>query len=138
MIHTNIIESFNDLLLCLLVFWKYITTSLMAQMVVCLQCRSYRRLGFDPWVGKDLLEEGMPIHSSFHAWRIPWTEEPGGLQPIGLQRVRHVWNDSTALDIIWIITLVLCTIGTFTHHFPALSLLKVMNDTSNSFQSEKC
>ena len=35
------------------------------------------------------LEEGMAIHSSVLAWRIPWTtEEPGGLQSMGLQRVR--------------------------------------------------
>ena len=34
------------------------------------------------------LEEGMKTHSSILAWRIPWTEEPGGLQSIGLQRVR--------------------------------------------------
>ena len=37
----------------------------------------------------DLLEEGMATHSSIHAWRIPWTEEPSGLQPMGLQRVRQ-------------------------------------------------
>ena len=37
---------------------------------------------------EDPLENGMAIHSSF-AWRIPWTEEPGGLQSMGLQRVRH-------------------------------------------------
>ena len=35
------------------------------------------------------LEEGMATHSSILAWRIPWTEEPGGLQSIGLQRVKH-------------------------------------------------
>ena len=34
---------------------------------------------------EDPLEEGMPIHSSIFAWRIPWTEEPGGLQSIGSQ-----------------------------------------------------
>ena len=34
-------------------------------------------------------EECMATHSSILAWRIPWTEEPGGLQSIGLQRVRH-------------------------------------------------
>ena len=34
-------------------------------------------------------EEGMATHSSILAWRIPWTEEPGGLQPVGSQRVRH-------------------------------------------------
>ena len=33
--------------------------------------------------------EGMVTHSSILAWRIPWTEEPGGLQPIGSQRVGH-------------------------------------------------
>ena len=38
---------------------------------------------------KDPLEEGMAIHSSILAWRIPWTEEPGGLHSRGLQRVRH-------------------------------------------------
>ena len=34
---------------------------------------------------EDLLEEGMETHSSILAWRIPWTEEPGGLQSMGLQ-----------------------------------------------------
>ena len=38
---------------------------------------------------EDPLEEGTTIHSSMLAWRIPWMEEPGGLQSIGLQRVRH-------------------------------------------------
>ena len=38
---------------------------------------------------EDPLEESMATHSSILAWRIPWTEEPGGLQSMGLQRVRH-------------------------------------------------
>ena len=38
---------------------------------------------------EDPLEEGMSTHSSVLAWRIPWTEEPGGLQSMGSQRVRH-------------------------------------------------
>ena len=37
----------------------------------------------------DLLEKEMATHSSIHAWRIPWTEEHGGLQSMGSQRVRH-------------------------------------------------
>ena len=41
--------------------------------------------------GEDPLEEEMATHSSIVAWRIPWAEEPGGLQSIGLQRVRHNW-----------------------------------------------
>ena len=39
--------------------------------------------------GEDLLEERMAIHSSILAWRIPWTEKPGGLQSMGSQRVGH-------------------------------------------------
>ena len=38
---------------------------------------------------KDPLEEGMTTHSNILAWRIPWTEEPEGLQFMGLQRVGH-------------------------------------------------
>ena len=38
---------------------------------------------------EDPLEKGMATHSSFLAWRIPWTEEPGGLQSMGSQRVGH-------------------------------------------------
>ena len=37
----------------------------------------------------DALEEGMATHSSILAWRIPWTEEPGGLPSVESQRVRH-------------------------------------------------
>ena len=39
--------------------------------------------------GKDLLEKRMKTHSSILAWRIPWLEEPGGLQFMGSQRVGH-------------------------------------------------
>ena len=42
---------------------------------------------------EDPLEEGMATHSSILAWRIPWTEEPGGLWFIGSQRVEHDWSD---------------------------------------------
>ena len=38
---------------------------------------------------EDTLEEGMTTHSSILAWRIPWTEEPGGLQSTESQRVRN-------------------------------------------------
>ena len=38
---------------------------------------------------EDPLEEGMATHSSILAWRIPWTQEPGRLQLMGSQRVRH-------------------------------------------------
>ena len=39
--------------------------------------------------GEDPLEEGMATHSSILAWRIPWTEEPGGLPSMGSHRVGH-------------------------------------------------
>ena len=38
---------------------------------------------------EDILEEEMATHSSILAWKIPWTEEPGGLHSMGLQRVGH-------------------------------------------------
>ena len=38
---------------------------------------------------KDPLEKGVATHSSILAWTIPWTEEPGGLQSVGSQRVEH-------------------------------------------------
>ena len=38
---------------------------------------------------EDPLEKRMATHSSILAWRIPWTEKPGGLQSMGSQRVRH-------------------------------------------------
>ena len=47
-------------------------------------------LGLIPGLGK-FLEKGMPIQSSILACRIPWTEEPGGLQSMGSPRVRHDW-----------------------------------------------
>ena len=72
----------------------------------------------ETWVwsldGKDPLEKGIAIHSSILAWRIPWTEEPGGLQSMGMQRVGHNWATDTF---------------TFTDedkHFPSLSLLKTV------------
>ena len=50
------------------------------------------RLGRSPgW--EDPLEEEMATLSSILAWRVPWTEEPGGLQSIGLHRVGHDGND---------------------------------------------
>ena len=55
------------------------------------QCKRYKRCGFDPWVRK--IPWRRATHSRIPAWRIPWTEEPGGLQSGGLQRGRHDWSD---------------------------------------------
>ena len=62
-------------------------TSLMAQMVMNLPAVHENCIQSLGW--KDPLEKGVATHSSILAWRVPWTEEPGGLQSMGSQRVRH-------------------------------------------------
>ena len=64
--------------------------SLVAQMVKNLPSMQ-ETLGWIPLGQEDPLEEGMATHSSILAWRIPWTEEPGGLWSMGLQTVGHNW-----------------------------------------------
>ena len=51
----------------------------LSNLRICLQCRRHRRHGFNPWVGKIPWRRKTATHSSILAWRIPWTEEPGGL-----------------------------------------------------------
>ena len=67
--------------------YKTMDTSLMAQMVKNLPAMQ------ETWVrslgGEDPLEKEMAIHSGILAWRIPWTEEPGGLQSTESLRIRH-------------------------------------------------
>ena len=66
--------------------------SLVVQMVKNLPARqeTWRSL-----CQEEPLEEEMATHSSILAWRIPWTEEPGRLQALGLQRVWHGWATNT-------------------------------------------
>ena len=56
------------------------------------QCK---KCGFDPWVGQFPWRMKMAAHSSILAWKIPWTNEPGGLQSMGSWRVRHDWVKHT-------------------------------------------
>ena len=75
-------------------------------------CNSERNRGFsagsvvkmEAWVRslgrEDPLEEGMAIHSRILAWKTPWAEEPGGLQSLGLQRVRHDWSHQPRMHIL--------------------------------------
>ena len=71
----------------ILIFILGFRASLLAQMVKNLPAMQ------ETWVQslgqEDMLEKGMATHSNILAWRIPLTEEPGGLQSTGLQRVRH-------------------------------------------------
>ena len=72
-----------------------IGASLVAQTVKnlpAMQVTWVRFLGQEDPLGKE-----MATHSSILAWRIPWTEEPGGLQSMGSQRVRHDWVTNTYL-----------------------------------------
>ena len=60
------------------------------------QCRRYWRCGFDPWVGKSPWRRKWQPIPVFLPGKIPWTEEPGRLQSMGLQRVGHDWvNECT-------------------------------------------
>ena len=76
-----------------------VTQGLVAQMVKNLPAMQ------EKWVQsleqKDPLEKGMVTHSSIPAWRIPWTEEPSGLQSMGSQRVGHNWATNTFTSDIW-------------------------------------
>ena len=70
-----------------IMFPSHFIASLVAQVIKrlpALQETQVRSLGQE-----DPLEKGMATHSSILAWRTPWTEESGGLQSLGLQRVGH-------------------------------------------------
>ena len=56
----------------------------VAKNLPAMQKTQVRSLG-----GEDSLEKGVATHFNILAWRIPWTEESGGLQSMGSQRVRH-------------------------------------------------
>ena len=69
--------------------------SLVAQIVKNLDCSAETQVQSLGW--EHSLEEEMATHSSSLACRIPWMEEPGGLQSTNLQRVRHDWMTNTSL-----------------------------------------
>ena len=66
---------------------QYSWASLVAQLVKNPPAMQEARVLSLGW--EDSLEEGMATHSSILAWRIPWTDEPGGLQSIQSQRIRY-------------------------------------------------
>ena len=61
--------------------------SQLAQMVNCPPAVRETQVGSLGW--EDPLEKEMATHSSTLAWKIPWTEDPGGLQSMGSQRIGH-------------------------------------------------
>ena len=93
MLYSRTVLGNNEDLLCAsipsvnLLNLSHLRPSLVAQMVKNppeMQETWVQSLGWE-----DPLEEGLEIHSNILAWRIPWTEKPGGLQPMGSQRVGH-------------------------------------------------
>ena len=93
-------------------FYSWIQASLVAQTVKHLSAvweTKFRSLGWE-----DPLEKEVATHSSPLAWKIPWTEEPNRLQPVGSQRVRHDWVTSLFFFLIFCswrgLTSVLCSL----------------------------
>ena len=78
-------------------FFQYLSWSEASQMTqwkrICLPIQEMQETQFQSLGWEDPLEKNIATHSSILAWEIPWTEEPGGLQSLGLQRVRYDWSD---------------------------------------------
>ena len=88
--------------------WRASLVAQTAKRLPAMQETWVQSLGWE-----DPLEKEMATHSSILAWRIPWTEEPGRLQSMGLQRVGHDWVTSlhfTSLHFCgWTFDLLICT-----------------------------
>ena len=83
-----------------IIYWL-LWASLMAQMVKNLPTMRGDLCFILGW--ENSLENEMAAHSSILTWRIPWTEEPGSLQFMGLQRIRHSWATNTFTFFQWFI-----------------------------------
>ena len=89
--------------------WSLLVSSSLSPFWASLVAQTVKNLLViqETWVwslgGEDPLRKGMATHSGILAWRIPWTEEPGWLQSMGLQRVRHDWaiNTFTFIFALW-------------------------------------
>ena len=97
---------FHLLVLSLL---PYVTFPVLFQILDCFYFKSIRKvdnintncIGVN---GRNPLEKGMATHSSILAWRIPWTEKPGGLQSVRSQREGHDWATNThkkSINLPW-------------------------------------
>ena len=80
---------------------------------------------------EDSLDKEMATHSSIFAWKIPWTEEPGGLQSMGSQRVRQKW----ATNILTFYFRIQITYVPFIY-FPILSQININITGFNTFYNE--
>ena len=80
----------------------------------------------------------METHSSILAWRIPWTEEPGGLQSMGSQRVRHNWvtyahtyNQARTWEIRLRFKLIVKTVCLYIRHFEIRITVNAINTNAH-------
>ena len=78
---------------------------------------------------EDPLEKKMAKHSSILAWRIPWKEEPDGLQSVGLHRVRHNWTTYT-------FTVMQCLLVIYCKHEAEIPLFTSLVELLSMFISE--
>ena len=96
--------------ICIYIYvYIYYWAFLVAQSVKNLPAVQETRVWFLGW--EDPLEKEMATYSSILAWQVSWTEEPGGLQYVGSQRVRHDWATNTHLLTIFIIMQCICLVG---------------------------
>ena len=82
-------------------FWDYPDDGAVKNL---LAMQKIQETGVSSLGQEDPLEEEMATHSNILAWKIPWTEEPGGLQSKGLQRAEHDWatkHISISSYVIW-------------------------------------
>ena len=77
-------STFGFVLNCIILVWRAFLMTQQVKNPPAVQETQVQSL-----VWEDPLEKEMATHSSTLAWKVPWTEEPGGLQSMGLQRVRH-------------------------------------------------
>ena len=84
----HISNSILQILIILEIYWQASQVAQWVQNLPAMQETRVRSLGLENPLGKS-----MAAHSSIFGWRIPWTEEPGGLQSMGSQRVGQDWND---------------------------------------------
>jgi len=82
---------------CVKSFARWFPGGASGKEPVC-QCRRCREVGLISRL-EDPLEEEMAMHSSIFVWKILWTEEPGRLQSMGLQRAGHDWTSNRELTV---------------------------------------
>ena len=102
-----------------------LTRSQVAQMVKNLPAMQKTQVQSLGW--EDSLEKSMATPSSIVAWRIPWTKEPGRLQSVGLQRVKHNWLTNTFTYLSLLLLRKKCFSKGSPHTFKVMFLFNSVN-----------